>query len=136
MILDIITSEEYKPLKFKELAYLLQVSQERKQELRECGRIELSKLCSPKLSFSMDMANIYALPEFEPIINQFQLGNLINVVVRDDYTKRARLLGVNINFDDFSDFTCEFGELTSLKTPSKSVGFVSVFRPKSESTYI
>lgn len=35
MILDIITSEEYKPLKFKELAYLLQVSQERKQELRE-----------------------------------------------------------------------------------------------------
>ena len=89
-----------------------------KQELLECGRIELSKLCEPKLEFSMDMANIYALPEFEPIINQFQLGNLINVELRKDYIKRARILEVNINFDDFSDFSCEFGELTNLKTPS------------------
>ena len=91
---------------------------EMKKELRECGRIELTKLCEPKLEFSMNMANIYALSEFEPIIHQFQLGNLINVVIRPDYIKRARLLEVNINFDDFSDFTCEFGELTNLKTPS------------------
>lgn len=89
-----------------------------KQELLECGRIELSKLCEPRLEFSMDMANIYALDEFAPIINQFQLGKLINVAIRDDYIKRARLLEVNINFDDFSDFSCEFGELTSLRTPS------------------
>ena len=88
------------------------------QELMECGRIELSKLCEPKLEFSMDMANIYALPEFEPIIDQFQLGNLINVEIRSDYVKRARLLAVDINFDDFSDFSCEFGELTNLRTPS------------------
>ena len=89
-----------------------------KQELLECGKIELDKLCEPKLSFSMDMANIYALKEFEPIIHQFQLGNLINVAIRDDYIKKARLLAVDINFDDFSDFSCEFGELTSLKTQS------------------
>ena len=66
----------------------------------------------------MDMANIYALPEFEPIIHQFQLGNLINVAIRSDYVKRARLLQVDFNFDDFSDFSCEFGELTNLRTPS------------------
>ena len=89
-----------------------------KQELLECGRIELSKLCEPKLEFSMTMANIYALHEFAPIVNQFQLGNLINVEIRSDYIKRARLLEVNINFDDFSDFSCSFGELTDLRTPS------------------
>lgn len=89
-----------------------------KQELLECGKIELAKLCEPRLEFSMDLANIYAMPEFEPIVNQFQLGNLIKVVLRNDYVKRARLLAVNINFDDFSDFSCEFGELTNLKTPS------------------
>ena len=89
-----------------------------KKELLECGKIELAKLCEPKLEFSMDMANIYALSEFEPIIEQFQLGNLINVAIRSDYIKRARLLEVNINFDDFSDFTCAFGELTSLRTQS------------------
>lgn len=89
-----------------------------KQELLECGKVELAKLCEPKLSFSMDMANIYAIKEFEPIIHQFQLGNLINVAIREDYIKKARLLAVDINFDDFSDFSCEFGELTSLRTPS------------------
>ena len=96
----------------------IEILMQTKQELLECGRIELSKLCEPKLSFSMDMANIYALPEFEPIIHQFQLGNLINVAIRKDYVKRARLLAVDINFDDFSDFSCEFGELTNLRTPS------------------
>ncbi len=96
----------------------IEIIMETKQELLECGKIELSKLCEPKLSFSMDMANIYALKEFEPIIHQFQLGKLINVVIRDDYIKKARLLAVDINFDDFSDFSCEFGELSNLKTPS------------------
>lgn len=88
------------------------------RQLLEGGRIELSKLCAPKLEFSMSMANIYALPEFAPIIDQFQLGNLINVAIRSDYIKRARLLEVTINFEDFSDFSCEFGELTSLRTSS------------------
>lgn len=89
-----------------------------KQELKECGKIELSKLCQPKLQFSMSMANIYALPEFAPIINQFQLGRVIKVALRSDYIKQSRLLQVNINFDDFSDFSCEFGDLTNLKTQS------------------
>ena len=75
-----------------------------KQELLECGKIELAKLCEPKLEFSMDMANIYALKEFEPIINQFQLGNLINVVIRSDYIKKARLLAVDITLMIFQIF--------------------------------
>ena len=96
----------------------IEILMKTKKELLECGKIELAKLCEPKLAFSMDMANIFALEEFEPIISQFQLGNLINVVIRPDYIKKARLLAVNINFDDFSDFSCEFGELTNLRTPS------------------
>ena len=89
-----------------------------KQDAMESGRIELSKLCQPQLQFSMTMANIYAIPEFEPIINQFQLGNVIKVGLRQDYIKQSRLLQVNLNFDDFSDFSCEFGELTSLRSQS------------------
>ena len=89
-----------------------------KQDAMESGRIELQKLCQPQLQFSMTMANIYALPAFEPIMNQFQLGNVIKVALRPDYIKQSRLLQVDINFDDFSDFSCEFGELTSLRTQS------------------
>ena len=89
-----------------------------KQDAMESGRIELSKLSQPQLQFSMSMANIYALPEFEPIIDQFQLGKVIKVGLRSDYIKQSRLLQVDINFDDFSDFSCEFGELTNLRTQS------------------
>ena len=89
-----------------------------KQDAMEAGRIELQKLCQPQLQFSMSMANIYALPEFEPIIDQFKLGNMIKVGIRPDYIKQSRLLQVNINFEDFSDFSCEFGELTSIRSQS------------------
>jgi hypothetical protein len=50
-----------------------------KQDAMESGRIELNKICQPQLHFSMSMANIYALPEFEPIIDKFQLGKVIKV---------------------------------------------------------
>lgn len=89
-----------------------------KQDAMESGRIELQKLCQPQLQFSMSMANIYALPEFEPIIDQFQLGKVIRVALRPDYIKQSRLLQVDMNFDDLSDFSCEFGELTNLRTQS------------------
>jgi hypothetical protein len=88
------------------------------QDAMESARIELQKLCQPQLQFSMTMANIYAMPEFEPIIDQFQLGNVIKVALRPDYIKQSRLLQVDINFDDFSDFSCEFGDLTDFKTQS------------------
>lgn len=89
-----------------------------KQDAVEAGRIEMQKISQPQLQFSMTMANIYALPEFEPIIDQFQLGNVIKVGLRRDYIKQSRLLQVNLNFDDPSDFSCEFGELTSLRSQS------------------
>ena len=63
-----------------------------KQDAMESGRIELSKICQPKLQFSMTMANIYALPEFEPIIHQFQLGKVIKVGLRRE-TKTVEFIG-------------------------------------------
>ena len=55
------------------------------------------------------MENIYALPEFEPIIHQFQLGKVIKVALRPDYIKQSRLLQVDINFDDL--------EISDILTP-------------------
>ena len=86
------------------------------EELMEAANKELNTLCQPSLEFSMTMANILALPEFEPLISQFQLGNFIRVHIRDGYVKRARLLEVDLNFDDLSDFNCTFGNLVTTKS--------------------
>ena len=83
------------------------------QELMDAADKELKALCKPSLEFSMTMANILALPEFEPLFDQFQLGNFIRVVIRDGYVKRSRLLEVNMNFDNLSDFSCTFGNLVT-----------------------
>lgn len=63
-----------------------------KQDAMEAGRIELHKRSQPQLQFSMTMANIYAIPEFEPIIHQFQLGKVIKVGLRLE-TKTAEFIG-------------------------------------------
>lgn len=63
-----------------------------KQDAMEAGRIELHKRSQPQLQFSMTMANIYAIPEFEPIIHQFQLGKVIKVGLRLE-TKIAEFVG-------------------------------------------
>lgn len=87
-----------------------------KQELLKSGQDELKKICQPKLSFDATMENILSIPEFQPLKKQFKLGNFIRVGIRDGYVKRARLLEVNINFDDLSDFNCTFGDLISTKS--------------------
>lgn len=86
------------------------------EELMSSAEKELKSLCKPSLEFSMTMANILALPEFEPLVDQFQLGNFITVAIRDGYVKRTRLLEVNINFDDMNDFSATFGNLVSVKS--------------------
>lgn len=77
---------------------------------------ELTKLSSPSLEFSMDMANILALPEFASLISQFQLGNFIRIELRPGVIKKARLLEANIDFSDLSNLDCSFGSLVTAKT--------------------
>lgn len=86
------------------------------RELMESANRELNTLCQPSLEFTMTMANILALPEFKSLIDQFQLGNFVRVHIRDGYVKRARLLEVRLNFDDLSDFSCDFGNLITTKS--------------------
>lgn len=86
-----------------------------KRELLEAAKKELKKISQPKLSFSITMANIMAIPEFACLKEQFKLGNFVRVKIRDGYIKRARLLEVNIDFDDFADFSCQFGDLVTTK---------------------
>ncbi len=86
------------------------------KQLLQNAQKELKTLSQPSLEFSMTMANILALPEFDGIKNQFKLGSFIRVGVRPDYVKRARLLAVHINFDDMSDFSADFGNLITTKS--------------------
>ena len=87
---------------------------ETKQELMKAAEKELHKISQPQLSFSMNMANILAIPAFEPILNDFEVGNCVMVEIRPGYVVKTQILEIQINFDDMSDFSVTFGNLTSL----------------------
>lgn len=86
------------------------------RELLEEAAKKLKTLSQPSLEFSMEMANILALPEFEPIWKQFALGNFIRIELGAGLIKRARLLEVQLNFSDLSDFSATFGNLVTTKS--------------------
>lgn len=81
------------------------------QELIELATKELKTLSQPSLEFTMNMANILAIPEFKPLISRFELGNFIRVELREGIVKRARLTEVDMSLNDWSDFSCTFGNL-------------------------
>ena len=83
------------------------------QELMETASKELKTLSQPSLEFSMNMGNILALPEFSSLTSQFELGNFIRIGLPSNLVKRARLLGVNLDFDNLSNFSCQFGNLVT-----------------------
>lgn len=86
---------------------------ETKRQLKEAAEKELKKISQPQLSFKMDMANLLAIPEFEPILNNFQLGNSVMVEIRPKYVVKTQLLEAEIGFD-MLDFSATFGNLTCL----------------------
>lgn len=83
------------------------------QELMENAFKELKTLSQPSFEFSMNMGNILALPEFSSLTSQFELGKFIRIELRPGLVKRSRLLSVDLDFDDLSSFSCQFGNLVT-----------------------
>lgn len=87
---------------------------ETKRQLKEAAEKELKKISQPQFSFDMNMANLLAIHAFEPILNNFQLGNYVVVEIRPNYVIKTQILEVQMSFDDISDFNVTFGNLTAL----------------------
>lgn len=75
------------------------------------GEKELAKVSTPQIQFSCDLINLYAIPEFDNYSGDFDIGNFVWVTIRDDYSIKARILEISINFMDPNDFTVTFGNV-------------------------
>lgn len=80
-------------------------------DLLKFGESELAKVSIPQLSFDADMVNLFAIPEFESFYGDFEPGNFIWVSLRDDFSIKAKLLSMHINFYDVTDFNVTFGNI-------------------------
>lgn len=89
-------------------------------ELYEYGKEMLEKLSSPSYSFDVSLINFLALDDFISFIKNFSLGE--RVYLRTSAGVIAPIVtGVEINFDDLSDFKVSFGNVYRLDDSSFSL---------------
>ena len=83
-------------------------------DLLEYGQQELTDLCWPSYSFSVDVGNFLALDDFVAFKNQFALGDKVYINLGDKILTPIAI-GVEVNFEKLSDFKLLFGDKYSLK---------------------
>lgn len=88
---------------------------EMKQAFLDFGSKELLRVSQPQFSFTMDMANIFAIFEFKNQLDKFDLFNYITVLIRDDYYLKVKILSFDIDFEDIKNFSVTFGSIYKYK---------------------
>lgn len=84
---------------------------------------EIRKASELQHSISADLNNLLAIKKFEPIVNDFKVGNWLRIQV-DDEIYKLRLIEYTIDYDDISSISVEFSDTTRVKdsvTDIKSV---------------
>lgn len=85
------------------------------KEMIEFGQKELRKKSQPQLQFSAEMINLFEIKEFDNCYADFQPGNYIHIIIRDDYIVKARLLTIDIDFYHPDNFSVTFGNMNKVK---------------------
>ncbi|WP_288681675.1 tail fiber domain-containing protein [uncultured Eubacterium sp.] len=79
------------------------------QELVDIATKELNKACVVQRTISATLNNIFAIPEFEPLWDSFQLYNYIRIRTDDELLK-LRIIGVEVSGDTTSDISVTFAD--------------------------
>lgn len=85
------------------------------KEMLEFGQKELRKVSQPQLQFSAEMLNLFEMDAFSNCSTDFEPGNYINIIIRDDYIVKARLLTIDMDFYHPENFSVTFGNMNKVK---------------------
>jgi hypothetical protein len=77
-------------------------------DLYEYAKNVLSKISTPSYTFKIDSANFLSIAEYENFKNSLTLGNKIYLDIGTGTILNPFVIGVDINFEDPSDFALSF----------------------------
>ena len=83
-------------------------------ELMEYGYIELSKVCQPRLSFSLESIDITKQYEFRNQMRLLELGKIITIEKEEGLWYYPALLEISMNLDNSEEFTMTFANAMRL----------------------
>lgn len=78
------------------------------------ARKEIYKSATLQHSISASLRNLLAMPEFEPIVDHFEVGNWIRIRV-DEKVYRLRLLSFAVDFENLENLKIEFSDVKQYK---------------------
>jgi hypothetical protein len=85
----------------------------------------LAKVSIPRYEFSVDAVNFVFLKEFQNFITQLELGSSVTLELAENSYIYPVLLGINLNYDDPTDFSLIFGN--RLRLDDSSYTFSDLF---------
>ena len=88
------------------------------QELYDQGVTVLAKVSQPRYEFSIDAVNFISLEEFSIFTEQLELGSVITLELEEGVFIYPALLGIDMNYDNPSDFKLIFGNRLRLDDSS------------------
>lgn len=83
-------------------------------ELLEAGYVELSKVCQPHFSFSLESVDATKQYEFREQMRLLELGKIITIEKEEGLWYYPALLEISINLDNSEDFTMAFANAMRL----------------------
>ncbi len=87
---------------------------ERASEFFETAKKEIYKSATLQHSITATLKNLLVMKEFEPIVENFAVGNFIRVKV-DNSVYRLRLLSYSVDFDNLDSLSVEFSDVKQCK---------------------
>lgn len=77
---------------------------------------ELERACEISYSINTTIGNLLTMPEFEPLWDDFTLGNWIRIQVDEDIYK-LRLISITFDYSDLAHIAVEFSDITKSNNP-------------------
>ena len=78
--------------------------QEQAQALYDQAQVILTKISQPRYTVEIDAANFVLLQEYQIFTNQLEMGATFNLELSEGTIIKPVLLGLDINYDDPTDF--------------------------------
>lgn len=85
-----------------------------KQSLYDHAVNELNRVCFPQFDMTVDSVNFPVLAKYKNWTKQLELGDIITIKYSDDIYIEARLLRMELDWEDFTNFKLTFSSKTSL----------------------
>ena len=90
------------------------------REFIKTAQEELKKAATLQCNISCKVKNLFALDEFKPFWDSFQIGNWITVGYDNEYY-RLRVISINGSLSDFSNIDVEFSSVTRISDVTTNI---------------